>query len=66
MAEAPYYPIQWRDILVHYEPFRTLCLACIYNSCIGLKAVFRIRIHLIQIRIQHFRLNTDPDLDPGF
>ncbi len=25
-------------------------------------AVFRIRIHLIRIRIQHFRLNTDPDL----
>jgi hypothetical protein len=24
-----------------------------------LKSVFRIRIHLI--RIQHFRLNTDPD-----
>jgi hypothetical protein len=23
--------------------------------------VFRIRIHLIWIRIQHFRLNTDPD-----
>ncbi len=22
---------------------------------------FRIRIHLIRIRIQHFRLNTDPD-----
>ncbi len=30
--------------------------------------MFRIRIHLIQIRIQHFRLNTDPDpnTDPGF
>jgi hypothetical protein len=27
-------------------------------------AVFRIHIHLIGIRIQHFRLNTDPD--PGF
>jgi hypothetical protein len=26
----------------------------------------RIRIHLIRIRIQHFRLNTDPDKDPGF
>ncbi len=26
--------------------------------------VFRIRINLIRIRIQHFRLNTDPD--PGF
>jgi hypothetical protein len=25
-------------------------------------AVFRIRIHLIRIRIQHFRLNTDPHL----
>jgi hypothetical protein len=26
---------------------------------------FRIRIHLIRIRIQHFRLNTDPDtLEP--
>jgi hypothetical protein len=26
--------------------------------------VFRIRIHLIRIRIQHFRLNTDPEPDP--
>jgi hypothetical protein len=24
-------------------------------------SVFRIRIHLILTRIQHFRLNTDPD-----
>jgi hypothetical protein len=24
--------------------------------------VFRIRIHFIRIRIQYFRLNTDPDL----
>jgi hypothetical protein len=29
-----------------------------------LEAGFRIRIHLIRIRIQHFRLNTNPD--PGF
>ncbi len=28
------------------------------------KSVFRIRIHLFRIRIQHLRLNTDPD--PGF
>jgi hypothetical protein len=26
--------------------------------------VFRIRIHLIRIWIQHFMLNTDPDPDP--
>ncbi len=26
-----------------------------------LQAGLRIRIHLIQIRIQYFRLNTDPD-----
>ncbi len=26
----------------------------------------RTGIHLIRIRIQHFRLNTDPDPDPGF
>jgi hypothetical protein len=25
----------------------------------------RIRIHFIRIRIQHFRLNTNPDPDPG-
>jgi hypothetical protein len=37
-----------------------------------ISAGFRIRIHFIwvRIRIQHFRLNTDPDpdliLDPGF
>jgi hypothetical protein len=24
----------------------------------------RIRVHLIQFRIQHFRLNADPDPDP--
>jgi hypothetical protein len=28
---------------------------------IVLEAGFRIRIQLIRIRIQHFRLNTDPD-----
>jgi hypothetical protein len=33
------------------------------KSCIGLPAVFRIRIHLIRIRIQHFRLNNDLDPD---
>jgi hypothetical protein len=27
-------------------------------------AVLRILIHLIRIRIQHFRLNTDPEPDP--
>ncbi len=26
--------------------------------------MFRIRIHLIRIRLQYFGLNTDPDLDP--
>ncbi len=29
-----------------------------------LEAGLRIRIHFIRIRIQHFRLNTDPDPDP--
>jgi hypothetical protein len=35
----------------------------ISNSRLKIIAVFRIRINLIriQIRIQHFRLNTDPD-----
>jgi hypothetical protein len=31
-----------------------------YLNVLGL----RIRIHLIRIRIQHFRLNTNPDQDP--
>ncbi len=31
----------------------------------ALKAVFRIRIHWVQIRIRHFRLNTDPDSESG-
>ncbi len=31
-----------------------------------LQSVFRIRIHWVRIRIQHFRLNIDPDPDPGF
>ncbi len=29
-----------------------------------IKSGLRIRIHFIRIRIQHFRQNTDPDLDP--
>ncbi len=33
-----------------------ICSGTVYRE-----AVFRIRIHLIRIRIQHFRLNTDPD-----
>ncbi len=34
------------------------------KEIIDMKAVFRIRIHLIRIRIQHFRPNADPDPDP--
>jgi septin family protein len=30
-----------------------------------LQAGLRIRIHFIRIQLQHFRLNTDPDPDPG-
>ncbi len=37
-------------------------LSC--NQKAILKPWLRIRIHLIRIRIQQFRLNTDPDLDP--
>jgi hypothetical protein len=33
------------------------------KNCYNLEAWLRIRIHFIRIRIQHFRLNTDPD--PG-
>ncbi len=33
----------------------------IFKLC---QAGFRIRSHLIRIRIQNFRLNTDPDPDP--
>ena len=29
------------------------------------QAGLRIRLHFIRIRIQHFRMNTDPDPDPG-
>ncbi len=36
-----------------YENFR--------KTAMNLKAGLRIRIHFIRIRIQHFRLNTDPD-----
>jgi hypothetical protein len=34
------------------------------NKISDLPSGLRIRIHFIRIRIQHFRLNTDPDLDP--
>jgi hypothetical protein len=30
----------------------------------SLKSGLRIRIHFIQIRIQHFRMSTNPDRDP--
>ncbi len=40
-----------------YENFR--------KTAMNLKAGLRIRIHFIRIRIQHFRLITDPDPDPG-
>ncbi len=33
------------------------------KHCLLCGAVFRIRIHFIRIRIQNFRLNTDPDPD---
>jgi hypothetical protein len=42
---------------VQYENFR--------KTAMNLKAGLRIRIHFIRIRIQHFRLITDPDPDPG-
>jgi hypothetical protein len=35
-----------------------------YPGTLYFYPVFRIRIHLIRIRIQHFRLITDPDSDP--
>jgi hypothetical protein len=38
-----------------YENFR--------KTAMNLKAGLRIRIHFIRIRIQHFRLYTDPDPD---
>ncbi len=41
-----------------------LLRATLFDNQLEEEAVFRIRIHLIWIRIQHFRLNTDPD--PGF
>ncbi len=44
---------------LHNSTSLLLCQWKIWYLC----PVFRIRIHLILIRIQHFRLNTDPD--PG-
>ncbi len=34
-----------------------------YNNA-AVRPGSRIRIHFIRIRIQHFRLNTDPESDP--
>jgi hypothetical protein len=48
---AVYAPAEWADMYTH--PFSYLLIY----------AGLRIRIHFIRIRIQHFRLNTDPD--PG-
>jgi hypothetical protein len=39
------------------------CMAKLGARTKGFCPVIRIRIHLIRIRIQHFRLNTDPDPD---
>jgi hypothetical protein len=33
-------------------------------NCSNLQSGLRIRIHFIRIRIQHFRLNTNPDPEP--
>ncbi len=42
----------------------SLCeVGCERLVSLVLEAGLRIRIHFIRIRIQHFRLNTDPD--PG-
>ncbi len=38
---------------------------CGQHTRLRIKSGLRIRIHLIRIRIQHFRLNTHPDPDPG-
>jgi hypothetical protein len=37
------------------------CLKCFFTPVPGFGSGLRIRIHFIRIRIQHFRLNTDPD-----
>jgi hypothetical protein len=47
------------SVQFHYS-FISIDNICEHYYC----PVFRIRIHLIRIWIQHFRLNTDPD--PGF
>jgi hypothetical protein len=46
------------SLRVRYQQYRKK------SGMMRLKSGFRIRIHLIRIRIQHCRLNTDPD--PGF
>jgi hypothetical protein len=42
----------------------TTLMTMTVRTLIGLKSWLRIRINFIRIRIQHFRLNTDPDPDP--
>jgi hypothetical protein len=55
---------QERDgLLSHYEALLKKQHQVLTASIIH-RTVFRVRIYLIWIRIQHFRLNTDPD--PGF
>jgi hypothetical protein len=44
--------------------YSTVAYICVlFDSC-RLEPVFRIRTNLIRIRVQHLRLNTNPD--PGF
>jgi hypothetical protein len=44
-----------------------MCILTAFPESFGgryiLKAGLRIRIHFIRIRIQHFRMNTNPDPD---
>jgi zinc transporter ZupT len=51
-----------KNILFMFTVY-VLLLTFEFERC-GLEPVFRIRIHFIRIRIQHFKLNTNPD--PGF
>jgi hypothetical protein len=50
------------------NPFQYLFNNLNYLKCFEIYGAkntgLRIRIHFIRIRIQHFRMNTNPDLDP--
>ncbi len=60
-SDLPEFSVPGKSIKNFNSGFRQAEIAHVYKAAIV--AGLRIHIHFIRIRIQHFRLNTDPDPD---